>query len=105
MVFVIANGPSDKAGLNIGDKILKVNDKVLTGRRFTTEEIKAAIRGERGSKAILTILRGKQQMNVEVTRGRIPVPSIDAAYMIDKREVYGMWIKATHHLFDCIAFK
>ena len=100
VVYVIANGPSDKAGLNIGDKILKVNDKVLTGRRFTTEEIKAAIRGERGSKAILTILRGKQQMNVEVTRGRIPVPSIDAAYMIDKATGYIKLNKFTENSYE-----
>ncbi|HET9430433.1 MAG TPA: PDZ domain-containing protein, partial [Chitinophagaceae bacterium] len=69
VVYVIADGPSDKAGLKIGDKLLKVNGTPLTGRPFTTEEIKQAIRGERGSKAVLLILRGRELSNVEVTRG------------------------------------
>ncbi len=87
-VYVIPNGPSDKAGLLIGDKLLKVNDSSLTGRVFTTDEIKKYIRGERDSKAVLQILRGNKQQTITVTRGTIPVLSIDAAYMIDKTTGY-----------------
>jgi carboxyl-terminal processing protease len=84
VVYVIPAGPSDKAGLQIGDKILKVNDSSLTSRSFETDEIKKYIRGERGSKAVLQILRNNKLQTVSVTRGTIPVSSIDAAYMIDK---------------------
>jgi carboxyl-terminal processing protease len=88
LVYVNPNGPSDKAGLLIGDKLLKVNDSALTGRVFSTDEIKKYIRGERGSKAVLQILRGNKQLTITVTRGTIPVPSVDAAYMIDKTTGY-----------------
>lgn len=84
VVYVIANGPSDKAGLHIGDKIIKVNNASLTTKNLTTDEIKKLIRGERGSKAVLQIWRDNRQQTITVTRGTIPVPSVDAAYMIDK---------------------
>jgi carboxyl-terminal processing protease len=88
IVYVVPEGPSDKAGLQIGDKILKVNDKMLTGRPFSTDEIKQMIRGEKASKAIILLLRNGQQKTVQVTRGTIPVASVDAAYMIDKTTGY-----------------
>ncbi|MBL7747752.1 MAG: S41 family peptidase [Chitinophagaceae bacterium] len=88
VVYVIPGGPSDKSGLQIGDKIIKVNDSLLTGRSFSTDEIKKRIRGERGSQATLLVVRGAQQQTISVTRGTIPVSSIDAAYMIDKTTGY-----------------
>lgn len=100
VVYVIADGPSDKAGLKIGDKLLKVNGTPLTGRPFTTEEIKQAIRGERGSKAVLLILRGRELRNVEVTRGTIPISSVDAAYMVDKTTAYIKLNKFTDNSYE-----
>ena len=88
IVYVILGGPSDKAGLQIGDKLLKANDSSLITRRLSTDEIKKLIRGERGSKVILQILRGSQQLSIPVVRGTIPVPSVDAAYMLDKKTGY-----------------
>ncbi len=88
VVYVIPNGPSDKAGLQIGDKLLKANDSSLTARASGTEEIKGFIRGERNSKVVLQILRGANQQTITVTRGTIPVPSVDAAYMIDTTTGY-----------------
>ncbi len=88
VVYVIPGGPSDKAGLQIGDKIIEVNDSSLTRKVFTLEEIKTYIRGKRGSKAALKIVRGGKSQTITVTRGTIPVSSIDAAYMIDKTTGY-----------------
>jgi carboxyl-terminal processing protease len=88
VVYVILNGPSDKAGLQIGDKILKVNDSLLTGKNISVDKIKQLIRGSQGSKAVLQILRNGKQQIIPVTRSTIPVPSIDAAYMIDKTTGY-----------------
>ena len=51
VVFVIANGPSDKAGLQVGDKILEVNGEKLTGRTFTTDEIKKSYSWRTGFKS------------------------------------------------------
>ncbi len=88
IVYVIPKGPSDVAGLQIGDKIIKVNDSSLTGKPFSTDEIKKYIRGERGSKAIIQIIRDNKSQTVTVTRGNIPISSVDAAYMTDKTTGY-----------------
>lgn len=88
VVYVIPNGPSDKAGLLIGDKIIKVNGTSLVGKTTNIDSIKKYIRGESGSKAELQIVRDNDFKNITVTRGTIPVPSVDAAYMIDKKTGY-----------------
>jgi carboxyl-terminal processing protease len=88
IVYVIPEGPSDKAGVQIGDKVLKVNDKVLTGKAFSTEEIKQLIRGDKASEAVILLIRGSQQKTVTVKRGTIPIYSVDAAYMIDNTTGY-----------------
>ena len=60
IVYVIPGGPSDKAGLQIGDKLIKVNDSSLILKDITTAKIKEFIRGERGSTARIQILRNDQ---------------------------------------------
>ncbi|HEX6333969.1 MAG TPA: S41 family peptidase [Flavisolibacter sp.] len=83
VLYVVPNGPSDKAGLRIGDRIIRVNDSSIVSRTLPSREIRKMIRGESGSKVILTIKRNGTVRNIEVTRGRIPLPSLEAAYMID----------------------
>ncbi len=84
VVFVIQGGPSDKSGLQIGDKIIEVNKVNLLQKNFDVDSIKKYIRGERGSEADLKIIRNNKQQTITVIRGTIPIPSVDAAYMIDK---------------------
>lgn len=80
---VIKDGPSDKAGILLGDKIIKANDTaVLTGKKATPDFIRKQLRGEAGSPVNVTILRGKAIKVITIKRGNIPVPSIDAAYII-----------------------
>lgn len=100
VVYVIPNGPSDKARLKIGDKIIAVNDSLLTGRTFSIDEIKNFIRGKGGSKAELKVLRGNKVIQIAVVRGTIPVPSIDAAYMIDGVTGYIKLIKFTDNSYE-----
>jgi carboxyl-terminal processing protease len=100
VVYVITAGPSDKAGLQIGDKIIKADQTPLTGRDFGIKDIKEAIRGKRGSKVLLTIIRGTEQKQIEVMRGTIPVSSIDAAYMIDKTTGYIKLNKFTENSYE-----
>jgi len=88
IVYVIPNGPSDKAGVKIGDKIITVDDSSLTARPLNVDLIKTRIRGTRGSKARLGILRNGNIIQLTVTRATIPVPSVDASYMIDKSTGY-----------------
>lgn len=80
---VLPEGPSEKAGLQVGDKFLKVNDSVsIAGKNLQPNDIRKLLRGSIGSIVKLTIMRGQQIFPVTVSRGTIPVPSVDAAYMI-----------------------
>jgi carboxyl-terminal processing protease len=86
---VIANGPSAAAGLLSGDKIIQVNDSVIAGRKVSTETITKLLRGVSGSKVLVNILRGKKLFNkLSITRGTIPMHSVDASYMIDNTTGY-----------------
>jgi carboxyl-terminal processing protease len=82
VVNVLPEGPSDKAGLQVGDKFLKVDDSIVTGKTINAERIKKLLRGEGGSKVGVVLLRGRKQQPATITRGTIPLFSIDAAYMI-----------------------
>lgn len=84
IIYVIPNGPGDKAGLQIGDKIIKVDDSLIVSKTLPSAAIRQMIRGKAGSPVKLTIVRNNKVQNVSVTRGTIPLPSLDAAYMMDK---------------------
>ena len=83
---VIAGGPSAKLGIRPGDRILRVNDSIFTGKHVTNEYVLEHLRGKKGTKVRLTLKqRGKKApLNVVVTRGEIPLNSIKASYMMDK---------------------
>ena len=99
VLYVVAGGPGDKAGLQIGDKILKVNDLPITTKNISSDDVKKMVRGERGSKAILQVLRGNQQLSVTVVRDMIPVSSVDAAYMVNKETGYIKLNKFSDHTY------
>jgi carboxyl-terminal processing protease len=88
IVSVLAGGPSDKAGLEVGDKIVKVNDSIVAGNGIDPDKIKKFLRGPGASNVTLTIMRSNKPIQVAITRGTIPLPSIDASYMIDKNTGY-----------------
>lgn len=84
VINVIKNGPSEKAGVMMGDKIIKVNDSiVIAGVKIDADDIRKYLRGEENSKVNITVLRGNTLKKIEITRGNIPVSTIDAAYMIE----------------------
>ncbi len=81
---VLPGGPSEKAGLQVGDKFLRVNDSItIAGKKLTPDAIRKLLRGERGTIVKLTVLRDNQPISVSIERGNIPVPTVDAAYMIN----------------------
>ncbi len=84
IVYVVPEGPSEKAGIVIGDKILSVNDTNTAGKKLTTKAIRDLIKGQRGTKAKLLLLRPTGKLEtIYVTRGNIAVSPIEAAYMMD----------------------
>ncbi len=87
---VIPGGPSEKIGLMAGDRIVTINDSAVAGMNIPNTEIMKMLRGEKGTKVKLGIKRNntKKTLSFEVTRGDIPVNSVDAAYMIDDTTGY-----------------
>lgn len=79
---VLSGGPSDKARLMVGDKFLKAGDSVITGKNISAEKIKTLLRGTGGSKVEITILRNGNTKVISITRGFIPLYSLDASYII-----------------------
>lgn len=82
VVNVLDRGPSQKAGLLIGDQILKVDDSVVSGSHITAKKLRQLIGGDAGEKVTITILREGKQTPITITRGPVPLYSLDAAYMI-----------------------
>jgi carboxyl-terminal processing protease len=88
IISVVENGPSDKAGLKTGDRIIKVGDSLVAGNGINTTRIKKLLRGPGASKVTLTMLRDNKLMPVVIERGIIPIVSVDAAYMMNKTDAY-----------------
>ena len=78
------NGPSEKVGIVAGDRIVTVNDSSIAGVKMPKEEIMKRLRGPRGTKVRLGVVRRgvKEMLHFTVQRDKIPVKSIDAVYMI-----------------------
>lgn len=88
ILTVLKDGPSEKAGLKAGDKILKVEGKQIAGKKMESDDIKALLKGPNGSNVNITIERGKEQKKIRITRGYIPLYALDAAYMLNDRTGY-----------------
>jgi len=89
VVHVIKDGPSDKAGIMVGDAFIKANDSImLTYKKIKSDDIRKQLRGSIGSSVKITLLRNGSLKNITIKRGNIPVPSIDAAYIIAPQTGY-----------------
>ena len=81
---VIPSGPSQKAGILAGDRIIKVNDTLIAGQKISQTEVMKRLRGPRGTKVDLTLERKdiSEPVVVTVTRDAIPLNSVEAAMMM-----------------------
>ena len=88
VVNVLPGGPSEKAGLMVGDQLLKVGDSLIVGKKIANERVRKLLKGPEGSQVTITILRDGHQKQVTITRGLIPLNSLDASYMLDPKTGY-----------------
>ncbi len=81
---VISGGPSEKVGLLPGDRIISINDTVVAGKKWSNSKVMSTLRGPKDTTVRLGIKRptAKGLLPFDVTRGDIPVTSVDASYMI-----------------------
>ena len=84
VIQTINNGPSEKMGILAGDRIVTVNDTAIAGVKMSRDEIVRRLRGPKGTKVLLGIVRRgiADKLSFTITRDKIPVHSIDATYMI-----------------------
>jgi carboxyl-terminal processing protease len=102
VVEVIPGGPSEKVGIMAGDKIVMIDDSVMTGKKITNGDVMKRLRGDKGSKVKLGIKRQNTSkvLTFTVTRGDIPVNTVDAYYMIDKNTGYIKINQFGRHTYD-----
>ena len=87
---VIANGPAERAGIIAGDKIVSVDGQKFVGKEVTNEEAQHRLKGEKGSKVKIGVLRygSNKVLEYNITRDEIKTKSVSAAYMIDDKTGY-----------------
>lgn len=87
---IIKNGPSEDAGLKIGDKILKIDQNWITGKNISSADLINMVRGPEDSKVDLIIERKNRDFPFSVTikRGLVPLYSINSSYMVDAKTGY-----------------
>ncbi|MEM8890490.1 MAG: S41 family peptidase, partial [Bacteroidota bacterium] len=86
----ISGGPSEKLGIMTGDRIVKVDDKDVAGIGITNTQVMKHLKGPKGTEVKVTILRkgSKELLDFNITRDRIPLNSVDYAYLLDDETGY-----------------
>ena len=89
IVAVIAGGPSEGVGVLAGDKLITVDDSSFVGKKMNNEKVMRTLRGEKGTLVRLGIQRAgdPELLHYTVTRGDIPVTSVDAKFIIENSDV------------------
>ena len=90
VISPVPGGPSDRVGIMAGDKIVTIDGEDAFGEKVNNDYVAKHLRGEKGTKVTLGIKRGKSDelIDYEVIRDKIPLNSIEAAFMLDKNVGY-----------------
>jgi carboxyl-terminal processing protease len=95
VVTAVSGGPSEELGIRSGDRIVKVDGKNVAGIKITNTQVTQMLRGPSGTKVKVGIYRrgNPELVDYTITRGKIPVISVDVGYMLDAKTGY---IKVSH---------
>lgn len=90
VIKTIEDGPSAKAGIKAGDRILFADNDQLYDRKLPTDSLFSKLKGKEGSKVLLKIFRKSENktFTIDLTRGTVPIKSVDVAEMIDSKTGY-----------------
>jgi carboxyl-terminal processing protease len=91
VVSPISGGPSEKVGILSGDRIVKIDTENVAGFGLTKEMVFDRLKGKKGTKVVVQIKRHgvKELLDFEIIRDKIPIYSLDAAYMVDEKNKVG----------------
>ena len=84
----ITGGPSEKAGLMQGDRIVRVDDKDIAGVKMPQDSMIRLMKGPKGSKVRITVSRGGTLIPFDIIRDKIPVNCVDASFMLNDTTGY-----------------
>ncbi len=101
---VIPKGPSDKAGIKAGDRIVEVDDSLIAGQKLNQNSVVKMLRGRRGTTVKLGVERQgiDDLVEIEVERGVIPIHSFESSFIIEDGIGYmklGQFARTTHDEF------
>lgn len=90
VLSTISGGPSEKLGVRAGDRILEVDGKNIAGIGLKNSDVFDLLRGEKGTKVNIKVLRRNEPglLDFTIVRDKIPIYSLDASYMIDESTGY-----------------
>ncbi len=90
VVTPLTGGPSEEVGLKAGDKIIRVDGKNIAGINLTTQQVFKYLKGKKGTKVVLSVMRRgiKELLEFTIKRDKIPIFTVDVGFMIDKTTGY-----------------
>ncbi len=102
VVGVMPEGPSEKKGVTVGDRILKVDGKPVSGQKLNNKQIIELIKGKEGSKVQVELFRksNASTIQLQLERAKIPLLSVETSYMIDSVNGYIKISKFTEQTFE-----
>ncbi len=101
----LPGGPSEKLGIMAGDRIIKVDDKLVAGTGITNSDVMKYLKGPKNSEVKVSILRRGQKklLDFTIVRDKIPLNSVNHAYMLDEATGYiqvTRFAETTYHEFS-----
>jgi carboxyl-terminal processing protease len=98
IIRAISGGPSEKVGIQAGDRIIKVDGETVAGIGITTRGVQKLLKGPKGTRVDVVVKRRNWDDLLEftITRDKIPVFSLDAAYMVSGRIGYVKLARFSH---------
>ena len=98
IVRTISGGPSEKVGIQAGDRIIAVEGETVAGTGITTKDVQRLLKGPKGTRVDVTVLRRRtrETLDFTITRDKIPMNSLDAAYMVNRHTGYVKLARFSH---------
>ena len=102
IIRAISGGPSERVGITAGDRIVRINGESVAGIGITSQGVQGLLKGEKGSTVDVSVKRQNRDGLLEftITRDKIPVNSLDAAYMVNGTIGYIKLARFSHTTID-----